>query len=452
VNRTVYIMKSLNTFGALSTGALVNRRIEDRTVRSNSFPSLGRDLTIALVSNSIGSFGDGLYAYLLPVYMTRTLGSNSTEIGALYSIVNLFAASTLLLGGILADQYDPKKVMIAGWALWVPVPVIFSLATSWPGMVFGMMLWGFWLGGPSVAAYVVRATDRQKLTFAFTALSAGWSLGYVFSPAVGGYFAETFGMRIVFALASILYASAGFVLVFITGQQPRVDSHMSLEHSYSFAHLLRRRELLKHSVLFSLTMFTLMVFRPFVSRFLADIYRYSEARIGILGSILFFGSSVLGILLGRLGDKWRRSYSLSTSLGLCSFSLVLLLASGEFSYLMIALFLAGSSYTMWSLLNAIITSQSPESARARWVSIPQALAMFTSTFAPLLGGILYDYSPKYPFMLAIGTMLLLALAVAVGIFEESKVAICSEDADGRNIALTSEAQLDPVSRASGYQT
>lgn len=405
---------------ALSRIPAVNLGMEDKTVRGNLFSSLGRNLTMALLSNSIGSFGDGLYAYLLPVYMAKTLGSNSTEIGALYSIVNLFAASTLLLGGILADRYDPKRVMIVGWALWVPVPLVFSLATSWTEMAFGMVLWGFWLGGPSIAAYVVRTTDRRKLTFAFTTLSASWSLGYVFSPAVGGYIAEAFGMRMVFALASLLYASAGFVLVFITGQQPRVDSHMSSEQSHSFAQLVRKRELLKHSALFSLTMFTLMIFRPFVSRFLADIYRYSEVRIGILGSILFFGSSILGILLGRLGDKWRRSYSLSTSLGLCSFSLVLLLASGEFLCLIITFFLVGSAYTMWSLLNAIITPRGPESARARWISIPQALAMSTSTFAPLLGGILYDYSPRYPFMLAIGIMLFLAVAVAVEVFEEAK--------------------------------
>jgi DHA1 family multidrug resistance protein-like MFS transporter len=352
--------------------------------------------------------------------MTRTLGASSVEIGTLYAIVNLFAGSTLLLGGVLADRYDPKKVMVVGWGLWVPVPLVFSFATTWPEMILGMVLWGFWLGGPSVAAYVVRAADRQKLTFAFAALSAGWSFGYVFSPAIGGYFAETFGMRIVFVLASILYASAGFILVFIAGQQPNNHSQMSPAQSYSFVQLLRKGEVLRHSVLFSLTMFALMIFRPFVSRFLADVYRYSEVRIGILGSTLFFGSSVLGILLGRLGDKWQRSYALSISLGLCSLSLVLLLSSGEFLFLMMALFLAGCSFTMWSLLNAIITSESPEFARARWISIPQALAMFTSTFAPLLGGILYDYSPTYPFILAIGTMLLLALSAAVGIFEKAK--------------------------------
>mgnify|MGYP002153770366 CR=1 FL=1 len=389
-----------------------------KDVKNSSFLPLGRDLTLLLVSNSVGSFGDGLYAYLLPVYMTRTLGASSVEIGTLYAIVNLFAASTLLLGGVLADRYDPKKIMVIGWGLWVPVPVIFSFARTWPELILGMVLWGFWLGGPSVAAYVARAADRQKLAFAFAALSAGWSFGYVFSPAMGGYFAETFGMRTVFFLASILYASAGFILVFITGQQPNSHSQMSAAQSYSFVQILRKREILKHSVLFSLTMFALMIFRPFVSRFLADMYEYSEVRIGILGSTLFFGSSVLGVMLGRLGDKWRRSYALSTSLGLCSLSLILMLSSAEFFFLMMALFLAGCSYTMWSLLNAIITSGSPEFARARWVSIPQALAMSTSTFAPLLGGILYNYSPKYPFLLAIGAMLLLALAVAVGDFEK----------------------------------
>jgi len=72
---------------------------------------------------------------------------------------------------------------------------------------------------------------------------------------------------------------------------------------------------------------------------------------------------------------------------------------------------------LWSLMNAIITPLGPESARARWVSLPQAMSMFTSTVAPFIGGVLYGYSPQYPFTLAIAIMLLLALAAVVGVFD-----------------------------------
>ncbi len=370
------------------------------------------------MSNFVGSFGDGLYAYLLPVYMTKTLGANSVEIGTLYAIVNLIAASTLLISGILADRYDLKKVMVVGWGIWVPVPIVFALATNWPDTIPGMILWGSWLGGPSVAAYVVRATDKDKLTLAFTAISAGWSLGYIFSPALGGYLATTVGMRIVFLMASMLYASAGITLLFITSQRPTGRRQHYSEEGYSILQLLRKRQVLALSILFSSTMFTMMLFRPFIPRFLSDVYGYSEFKIGVLGSILFFGSSVLGVMLGRLGDMWRKSYAVSAALALCSVSLTLLLMFGEFYVLMIAVFLGGCSYTLWSLMNAIITPLGPESAKARWVSVPQSISMFTSTLAPFVGGVLYEHSPQYPFTLAIAIMLLLALAVVMGLFDK----------------------------------
>ena len=256
---------------------------------ADSFPShlLNRDLALIFASNFFSSFGDGLYSYLLPVYMTRTLGTSSTEIGILYAIVNLFGASTLLLGGILADRYDPKKVMAVGWALWVPAPILFALARTWPEMILGMVFWGFWLGGPPTTSYVVRAADKNRLTLSFATLSAGWALGYVFSPAIGGYLASTVGMRVVFLLASTLYASAGIVLLFITSQRPADRVQIHSEQERSIFELLREGKVLRLSILFALIMFNLMMFRPFISRFLADIYSYRSRnwRIG-LGPVL----------------------------------------------------------------------------------------------------------------------------------------------------------------------
>jgi len=110
------------------------------------FEVLNRDLKLIFASNLIGSFGDGLYAYLLPNYMAETLKASSVEIGMLYAIMGLVAALTLLVAGTLADKYDRKKIMIAGWIAWVPAPIIFShcrkLASNaaWNGFM-GCLAW-----------------------------------------------------------------------------------------------------------------------------------------------------------------------------------------------------------------------------------------------------------------------------------------------------------------------
>jgi MFS family permease len=381
------------------------------------FEVLNRDLRLIFASNLIGSFGDGLYAYLLPYYMKETLRASPVEVGILYAITSLTCAVTLLAAGMVADRYNRKKIMIAGWAAWVPAPLIFSLAENWIQMLPGMVLWGFWLSGPTATAYIVTAADESRLTLTFTMLSSSWSFGYIFSPALGGYLAGTVGMQIVFYLAFIFYASAGLILVLVSSQHVISHKPRVIDEQFSFLKLLKTRKLAVLSIFFSSTMFVTMMFRPFIPQFLADTYRYGDFEIGLLGSVSFLGSAVLGILLGRLGDKWKKAYALAVSMFLCSLSLVLLLLSGNFYILAIASFLAGASYLIWSLMNAIIGPLAPEFIRARWISIPQTVSMFSSFSAPYVGGVLYDVSPYSPFLFAISASFFLAAVVAYKMLE-----------------------------------
>ena len=111
-----------------------------------------------------------------------------------------------------------------------------------------------------------------------------------------------------------------------------------------------------------------------------------------------------------MGDKWRKSYAIAASMTLCSVSLIFLLLFGGLPILTIAFFLAGGSYLTWSLLGAIIGPLAPERIRARWVSIPQTVSMFSSFVAPYIGGVLYNISPYYPFVLAITATISIALS------------------------------------------
>jgi len=101
--------------------------------------TLNQDLKLIFVSNFIGAFGDGLYAYILPLYI-RGLNASSADVGSLFSIFTLSTALTIIPGGFLADRFDRKKVMILGWMLWVPIPLMFSVATRWAQLFPGMAL------------------------------------------------------------------------------------------------------------------------------------------------------------------------------------------------------------------------------------------------------------------------------------------------------------------------
>jgi DHA1 family multidrug resistance protein-like MFS transporter len=371
---------------------------------------LNKDLKLIFTTNLVGAFGDGLFSYLLPVYMGNSLGADSVQIGVLYAVMALVAAFTLLVSGSLADKYDRKKIMILGWAAWLPVPLIFSAATNWVGMLPGMVLYGFWLGGPSSTAYIVTTTDPSKLTMTFTVMSAGWSIGYIFSPATGGFVAANVGMKLVFYLSFIFYAVATSSLFFIKSQRT-VSADARSGEQFSFLKLLKIRRLLGYAAFFAALMFVLSMFRPFVPKFVSDIYKSNDFTIGVLGSITFASSAVIGILLGRLGDRSSKKHSLALTLILNSIALPLLVLSGNFGVLVISFILISGSYMTFSLMNAIVGPLAPESCRARWVAVPQVVAMFASFLAPYVGGYLYAYSPQYPFIIAMIAMPILAVLV-----------------------------------------
>jgi MFS family permease len=366
-------------------------------------------LKLIFFANLAGSFGDGLYAFIMPYYMKDSLNANAVEIGILYAMTNLFATVTLVAAGFLADRYDRKKILLLGWAAWVPAPLIFAFAKNWVQMIPGMALWGVTLGPPAMAAFIIATTNKNKLTLTFTVISSAWSLGYIFSPALGGYLGGTVGMPVVFLLASVGYTAATVVLLLIKSQ--RCENHVSdaERKKASTMQLLKSRKLLGLSIFLGAIMFAVFLFRPFIPTFLTDVYGFNGFQIGVLGSFSFFGSALLGISLGRLGDKTKKNFALAAALALVGFALVLFLLLGDFQVLLVTQVLMGASYLAWPLMSAIIGPLAPERARALWVAIPLAVGMFTSILAPYLGGVLYVISPYYPFILGIALTVFLAV-------------------------------------------
>jgi len=342
------------------------------------FTALNKDLKLIFVSNFIGAFGDGLYAYIWPLYI-RELGADPSEVGVVFSVLFFVAALTPLPGGILADKYDRKKLMILGWVLWIPIPLVFSAAEHWTHMLPGAALYGIMLSGPATSAYIATVAHKKKMTQTFTLISAAWWLGYIFSPAIGGYLSSTVGMKWVFNLSLFFFVLATVLLLFISSQFTLSDSRREASGIPN-----RRRKILLWSAFFAAVFFVTILFRPYVPQFFQDVLFFDKFQIGILGSVTFLGSAILSVALGKLGDKWGKANAVFVSLILC--------------------FLA--------LMGAVISSIAPSPSRGRWISVAQTMSLLAAFFAPYLGGLLYDSSPEKPFLIAVvATSILSVLAL-----------------------------------------
>jgi len=248
------------------------------------------------------------------------------------------------------------------------------------------------------------------MNLTFTLISSAWWMGYIFSPSIGGYLATKVGMKVVFYMAFVFYMAATFVLLFIKSQRKGGERQLRVEESKVSVNM---KTILGWMVLFALIMFFNVLMRPFVPTFLKDIYRFDEFTIGVLGSFTFAGSAILGILIGRLGDKFGNKVAVAACLVFTIFSLSAFQFTSNFALLVPLFFLMGTNYTPWALMNATISSLSPESLRGRWVAISQTASMLAAFFAPYLGGTLYDISPNYPFIVTVTGILTLLIVLCI---------------------------------------
>lgn len=332
------------------------------------------------------------------------LHADYVQLGSVYSVLLGVSALVALAGGLLADRYDRKKLLILGWILWIFAPLIYSFAVEWSQLIPGAVCWGASnIAGPAISAYVITAvTDKRRVASVVTFVFSTYTFSYIFGPAVGGYLATVVGMRPVLYVSTLLTVVSTCVFFFIDSQHPLKNKP---EENHSSLASIERKPLLQKlflwSCFFTFTTFFLSLARNFVPVFLAERASLSEFSIGLFGSANFAGITFLGIAMGRLGDRWRKSGAISISLLLFIVSMVPILLVRDATVLMLLAFVYGGSAVTGSLVSSFVGSIAPEARRGLWLSIPTSLSLLAAFAAPYFGGFLYTYSPYYVFIVSI---------------------------------------------------
>ena len=381
-----------------------------RNLFNYAFPlqALGRDLRMLFMSNLFASFGDGLTIYLLPLFI-RDLNANPEQVGLLYSVLMLASATTIIPGGLLAARYDLKKIMIAGWAVWVPVPLLFAIATDWTHFIPAMFFYGVLFSGPASSAYIAGRAPEGKMASTFSTLAAAWGLGYMLAPSIAGYLSRVIGTKWVFVLTAVFYLVTTLMLTLISSQHPQTGESHAVDQRVSNPCGFKHRKIVYLSVLFGAIMFFMSLTTPLVPQFLKDVYGYDVALIGVMGSFTYFGGSTLSIVLGRIGDRYGKTAPISAAMIVVALALSAFVTVNNFTVLILVSFLRGASFPMWALLGATVGSTVPASSRAKWISVVQTVAQTTSILAPYVGGVLYTSLPTTPFYVVIIASLTLGL-------------------------------------------
>lgn len=418
-----------------------------------SYRDLNRDLKLLFWSIFLWSFGQGLYNFLWPNYVLE-LGASPVTLGSLFSLAFFIATLSSLPGGYLADHFDRRAVMIAGWLVALPAPVLYGLAPDWRWLVPGIFLFfvSFFCNS-ATQAYVAGAAQKERLTGVYNLVFSSFPLGMVFSPALGGYLAELWGMRAVFFLATAFMTASTVLLFFLSPQrangpagalelakrnsaptraslEQRLDTGVPATSSSSSGKLASEQSkgskegvprrwiellagdlalwnrLLPAMTFFGFLVGVLTLISSFSSPFLQDVSGLDKAWIGLLGSINALGSGLIAPPFGHLADRIGKGKAMA--LGMSIYGVVLLAFvfwPASLFLLSLNFFLRGFGDALRGIMNSTVGEAAPDGQAGRAFALFNIVTGVGSMIFPYFGGLLYNWAPRHPFWIT-GVLLL----------------------------------------------
>lgn len=360
------------------------------------FVELGRDNRLLALSFFLWGASEGLWFYIYPLYI-KSLGADPEEIGFVISVAMMGMAVTFIPAGLLADRYSRKKIMLVGYLLGLFSIILVAMAPDWRALLPGFLL--YYMSafiGPALDSYIAHASEGQDLNRAFTMMTAAYSAGIIFSPALGGWLGQRVGMRNVFLLSAALITLSTLVILPLKEQPP---SHRSA--ALGIRPLLRQRPFWGLSLMVAFIYLVIYLGWPLTPNFLQEVRGLELSLIGTLATAQSLGAVFLAILLGRLS---RGAWGVVVAALLIWASYGLLLLFPFPLAIACAYFLRGSFSALASLSSAQVGKILESPSMGLGFGLFATLRSLALVPGPYIAGYLYAIRPDLPFLVSIASV------------------------------------------------
>ena len=386
--------------------------------------TLGQERTV-LPLLAQAEFGVGRYSAAMAYVLA---------FGVAKAVTNYFA-------GTWSDRYGRKPVLVAGWLIAVPVPVMLIVAPSWGWVIAANVLLGV-SQGLTWSTTVIMKIDLVGRTNRGLAMGLNEAAGY-FAVAVmaviTGYVAEAQGLRPAPFLLGLALAAIGLALSAVAVRETRGHAHFEGQQNgptdggnAARQSLTNRQVVVQTSVrepaLSSASQAGMvnnlndgLAWGLFPVLFASA--GLSVARIGILTALYpavwGLGQLITGVLSDRWGRKWLIVAGMVTQAG----ALAVIASSHTFTVWALAAVLLGTGTAMvYPTLLAAIGDVAHPSWRARAVGVYRLWRDSGFAVGALLAGIVADsYGLRAAVHVVAGLTAVSGLLVAVRMYETHPV-------------------------------
>jgi MFS transporter, DHA1 family, tetracycline resistance protein len=182
--------------------------------RTASRPGMNKRLVVILSIITIDAIGIGLIFPILPSLLRQVTGSGEVSvlygvILALYSLMQFIFSPVL---GALSDRFGRRPVLLVSIAGAAIDLMVMALSKAFWVLLIGRAIAGMTAANLAVAtAYVSDITEEQDRAKRFGYLSAGFGIGFIIGPVLGGLLGVVW-LRAPFFAAAVINA-VNFALV-----------------------------------------------------------------------------------------------------------------------------------------------------------------------------------------------------------------------------------------------
>lgn len=366
------------------------------------------------------------FAVLLPS-IQETFLVTPVQIGALITVREIVSGVVSLPGGIMSDHFGRQRALIlticlvlfaGGW-------LIISFAPAYSVLYLGMLLiaaasavWHL----PSLIELGTRFPDKRGTVFAIH--GAGGSTGDVIGPIATGMLLAYFSWRDILTCYTVLpLVIAVWTFLLFNGLNrdkskpeekrgalPQADTKEQLRVSWT---ILKTTDIWKVNIVAGLRSMCFAVLITFLPIHMHDS-GFSARSIGFHFGLLWAIGLFASPLMGYLSDQFGRKIVLVPALLYSSLLVMALAFFGKGVMFTVLIILLGLSIRSdYSLINATIIDMVKGRVENTMLGILSFSRCLMGAAAPLIAGVLYQYSGMKATLLFVG-LLFLAAAIIFG--------------------------------------
>lgn len=351
-----------------------------------------RSLWLATLLSNLGSLVQAVAAG----WTMTTLTSSEQMVALVTASTTLPIMALSLLSGVLADNYDRRRIMMIAQIMMLTVSVGLTVVT-WLGLLTPWLLLTFTfligcgaaLHNPSWQATVGDIVPREQVPAAVMANSMSFNLMRSIGPAFGGFIIVVAGAVAAFAFNAVSYLALILVLAFwnkpaVKRTLPREPFRQAATAGIRYVglspNLLR---IILRGCLFGFTAVSVLALLPLVAK---DLLSGSASTYGILLGCFGVGAVIGALTNARTRAKFNTETIVRSAFVLMAIGILLLSTGQSILLSALALLLCGACWmTTNSLLNVSLQLSTP-----RWV-VGRALSfyMMSNAFGMVTGSWLW---------------------------------------------------------------